>query len=97
MQGNEGNGVSLWQGTNVRSGHLKAILIDQDSYLLELSRYVHLNPVRAKIVPMPEGYPYSEIVNWGQVFAWLLVEDLLGCCHVQAIKNSIPWRLVSFD
>jgi len=36
-----------------RSGHLyqgryKAILIDADSYLLELSRYVHLNPVRIK-------------------------------------------------
>lgn len=36
-----------------RVGHLyqgryKAILVDQDSYLLELSRYVHLNPVRVK-------------------------------------------------
>lgn len=36
-----------------RVGHLyqgryKAIVIDQDSYLLELSRYVHLNPVRIK-------------------------------------------------
>ena len=36
-----------------RSGHLfqgryKAILIDADSYLLGLSRYVHLNPVRRK-------------------------------------------------
>ncbi|MCP4714922.1 MAG: hypothetical protein GY868_07385 [Deltaproteobacteria bacterium] len=36
-----------------RTGHLyqgryKAILIESDSYLLELSRYVHLNPVRIK-------------------------------------------------
>lgn len=36
-----------------RSGHLyqgryKAILVDADSYLLELSRYIHLNPVRLK-------------------------------------------------
>ena len=36
-----------------RSGHLyqgryKAILIDADGYLLELSRYLHLNPVRVK-------------------------------------------------
>ena len=36
-----------------RSGHLfqgryKALLVDADSYLLELSRYVHLNPVRVK-------------------------------------------------
>lgn len=47
-----------------RSGHLfqgryKAILVDKDSYLLELSRYMHLNPVRAKMVERPEEYPYS--------------------------------------
>ncbi len=47
-----------------RSGHLfqgryKAIVVDKDSYLGELSRYIHLNPVRAKIVKMPEEYDYS--------------------------------------
>lgn len=47
-----------------RSGHLfhgryKAILVDKDRYLLELSRYIHLNPVRAKVVDKPENYPYS--------------------------------------
>ncbi len=36
-----------------RTGHLyqgrfKAIVVDQDSYLLELSRYVHLNPIRIR-------------------------------------------------
>lgn len=50
-----------------RSGHLfqgryKSILIDRDSYLLELSRYLHLNPVRAKMVDRPEDYPYSSYV-----------------------------------
>jgi len=47
-----------------RSGHLfqgryKAILVDKDNYLLELSRYVHLNPVRAGIATKPEDYPHS--------------------------------------
>ena len=47
-----------------RSGHLfqgryKAILIDKDNYLMELSRYVHLNPVRAQMVERPEDYPHS--------------------------------------
>lgn len=47
-----------------RSGHLfqgryKAILVDRDSYLLELSKYMHLNPVRAKMVERPEEYSYS--------------------------------------
>ena len=35
---------------HVLQGRYKAILIDQDSYLLELSRYVVLNPVRAGLV-----------------------------------------------
>jgi len=47
-----------------RSGHLfqgryKAILIDRDNYLLELSRYIHLNLVRAGIVKSPQDYPLS--------------------------------------
>jgi putative transposase len=47
-----------------RHGHLfqgryKAILIDHDSYLLELSRYIHLNPVKAGMAERPEDYSYS--------------------------------------
>lgn len=47
-----------------RTGHLfqgrfKAFLVEADSYLLELSRYIHLNPVRAKIVDRPEQYAWS--------------------------------------
>lgn len=47
-----------------RSGHLfqgryKAILVDKDSHLLELSRYLHLNPVRANMVERPEEYAQS--------------------------------------
>jgi hypothetical protein len=40
-------------------GRYKAILIERESYLLELSRYIHLNPVRAGVVERPEAYPYS--------------------------------------
>ena len=52
-----------------RSGHLfqgryKAILVDKDSYLLELSRYLHLNPVRARMVEKPEDYPYSSYSSY---------------------------------
>ena len=47
-----------------RSGHLfqgryKAILVDIDEYAKELSRYIHLNPVRAKMVAIPEAYTWS--------------------------------------
>jgi REP element-mobilizing transposase RayT len=49
-----------------RSGHLfqgryKAFVIDKDHYLLELSRYIHLNPVRAGMAERAEDYPYSSL------------------------------------
>jgi len=45
-------------------GHLfqeryKALLVDKDSYLLELVRYIHLNPIRAGLVGTPDGYEWS--------------------------------------
>ena len=50
--------------TQARTGHLfqgryKALLIDADAYLLELVRYIHLNPVRAGIVAATDEYPWS--------------------------------------
>jgi len=47
-----------------RCGHLfqgrfKSILVEQDAYFSELTRYMHLNPVRAKIVVNPSDYPWS--------------------------------------
>ena len=35
------------------------VLVDADEYLLELLRYIHLNPVRAKMVDSPDQYPWS--------------------------------------
>lgn len=40
-------------------GRYKAILVDADSYLLEIVRYIHRNPVRADIVKHPEDYRWS--------------------------------------
>ncbi len=37
-------------------GRFKAILIEERSYFIKLLRYIHLNPVRAKIVNSPENY-----------------------------------------
>ena len=47
-----------------RSGHLfqgryKAILVEADAYATELTRYIHLNPVRAGMTVRPEAYPWS--------------------------------------
>jgi putative transposase len=40
-------------------GRFKAIVVDRESYLLELARYVVLNPVRAGLVARPEDWHWS--------------------------------------
>lgn len=44
---------------HVFQGRFKAILVDRDSYLLELCRYVVLNPVRARMVKRAGDYRWS--------------------------------------
>ena len=44
---------------HVFHGRFKSIMVDTDTYFLELTRYIHLNPVRGKIVESPIDYPYS--------------------------------------
>ncbi len=44
---------------HVLQGRYKAILIEDESYLLEVIRYIHLNPYRAKMVESIDSYPYS--------------------------------------
>ncbi len=71
-----------------RHGHLfqnryKSILVEEEPYLLELSRYIHLNPLRAKVVrelAALDRYPWtghSALV--GRVpRRWQAVEEVLG-------------------
>jgi len=36
-----------------------AEIIEKDKYVLEVSRYIHLNPIRAQMVRNPEEYKWS--------------------------------------
>ena len=40
-------------------GRYKAIVVEKESYSLEISRYIHLNPVKAKMVERPEQWKWS--------------------------------------
>jgi REP element-mobilizing transposase RayT len=44
---------------HVFQGRYKAILVQKDTYLLELSRYIVLNPVRAHMVRTARDWPWS--------------------------------------
>jgi REP element-mobilizing transposase RayT len=68
-----------------RSGHLfqgrfKAQLIEEEGYFLEVSRYIHLNPVRAKLAPL-EKYPWSSYpgyVRSDRALPWVTYRRVLG-------------------
>jgi len=67
-------------------GHLfqrrfKAILVDRDAHLLEVCRYVELNPVRARSVRKPEAWrwaSYRAHVGLAAAPDWLDVDGLHG-------------------
>lgn len=44
-------------------GNFKAKLVESDEYLLELTKYIHLNPRGINNLP-PEAYPYSSIKSY---------------------------------
>ena len=87
-----------------RSGHLfqnryKSIVCDTDSYLLELIRYIHLNPVRAGMVDGREGlsgYPWSghqQLLGRGS-FRMVCAEDVLSLFGKR--KKAATTRYLSF-
>lgn len=64
MQHINGAYTTYFNTKRERSGHLfqgryKAILVEADEYAKELSRYIHLNPVRAAMAKTPEEYKWS--------------------------------------
>ena len=69
-----------------RSGHLfqgrfKAVLVDADEYLKHLSRYIHLNPVRARMVEHCRDYAWSSyraLSGYVESPEWLETDGLLS-------------------
>jgi len=55
-------------------GRFKAVLVDADTYFLEVCRYVDLNPLRAGLVPRPDDWAWSSyraLVGLNSAPSWL--------------------------
>ena len=69
-----------------RAGHLfqgryKALLVNIDEYAMELSRYIHLNPVKAGLVEKPEEYKwssYQDYIGINKSPDWLFTDFVLN-------------------
>lgn len=83
-----------------RAGHLfqgryKAILVEADVCALQLSRYMHLNPVRAGMVAKPEHYPWSSYRSYigdSMTPAWLKTDFILGSVGRNASRAPTMYR-----
>jgi len=81
-----GSYTTYYNIKRARSGHLfqgrfKALLVDADAYAKELSRYIHLNPVRAGIVKTASDYQWSSYCAYsGAAISpkWLYRDFILG-------------------
>lgn len=67
-----------------RAGHLfqgrfQGLLVDRDAYLLELVRYIHRNPVKARLAARPEEFAWSSHAAYlGTAPAWLAAGEVLS-------------------
>jgi len=85
MQYLNGSYTSYFNCRHRRVGHLlqgrfKAHLIEEEGYFLEVSRYIHLNPVRVNIVGRPEDYAWSSYPGYcrkGRAVGWVTYEPVL--------------------
>lgn len=80
---------------HVFQGRFKAILVDKDSYLKEVCRYVVLNPVRAGMVERPEAWRWSSYAATAGLSGkpeFLTVDWLLGCFGGRAKEARRRYR-----
>lgn len=66
---------------HVFQGRYKAIIVQKQTYLLELARYIVLNPVRARMVRSAKEWPWSSYGATGGIAdaqIWLTVDWILS-------------------
>jgi putative transposase len=81
------------------TGHLferryHSVLIDTDEYLLELIRYIHLNPVRAHMVQAVDQYPWSSHAAYlgNETIPWLTTDYSLRYFSTDRIRAISAYR-----
>ena len=95
----DGNALSRSKKRRKRRGSLfegrfKSQLVEKDSYLVELARYIVLNPVRAGMVARPEDYRWSSYrATAGLVEApkWFRSERLMSFFGAQQSWRARGW------
>jgi putative transposase len=90
-------------------GRYKAVVVDNDSYLLEVLRYIHRNPVRAGIVDTADDFIWSSHRGYmagARKWDWLYKDFLLAMfskesnqamkTYAEFIKEQVPKEIENF-
>ena len=96
------NGVytQRFNRNNKRVGHVfqgryKAILVQKEPYLLELSRYIVLNPVRADMVRSAKDWPWSSYratAGFVEPEKWLSIDGILATFSERRSEATSRYR-----
>ena len=76
-------------------GRYKSILIDADSYLLQLVRYIHRNPVKCGFVEQLDQYPWSShkgYISNSRKWDWLHKDFILSMLSLQKNQRIIRYK-----
>jgi putative transposase len=66
---------------HVFQGRYRTELVEDETYLWTVTRYVHLNPVRARLVDHPAAWPWSSYPGYahrGRRLEWVAYDELLA-------------------
>ncbi len=67
-------------------GRYKAVLVEDDSHLLEVMRYIHRNPLKAGIVKNPGDYPWSSHNGYlSKAKKWLKQAPV----HISSVRQQL--------
>jgi REP-associated tyrosine transposase len=88
-----------FQASRLTTGHLfekryHAILVEEDAYLLELVRYIHMNPVRANLVPRVGEYRWSSHHAYSgvKVDSWVTTGFALNMFSADRSRAATAYR-----
>ena len=82
---------------HVLQGRYKAILVERESYLLELARYIVLNPVRAHLIDDPADWEWSSYratAGFSDAASWLSTDRVLDEFGPAASRRQAYRRFV---
>lgn len=85
---------------HVFQGRYTAIIVQKESYLLELARYIVLNPVRARMVRSAQNWPWSSYrATAGQVRGpgWLTTDWILAAFSARKAAAIRAYRTFVFE